>query len=469
MRVLSSSNSVRFDAKLFLLIWVAWTALFVYPDLVSVLHTLERLFFAFGAAVFSFLILRFLGYFDPIRILPRKSDILLVLFAVPCGGLSQYFIFNHLIDLNFQNFYELLIWSPSLAIAVFWGHFALERFLLGGSPRKRVVLDLTPAEKAKAMWEFADLGMAQHIEFLSPYDLRSYFKEGQEHSIDLIVVSKTSDWRLNSSALLIRAHLAGIPIVDRSEIFISLTGRVRLSDVDLCSYFISATPQTAFLRAFVRFKLILEPIVAALLLLALSPLMLTIGLIVKCSSPGPALFRQLRVGYYGQNFLLYKFRSMPVDAERDGPVWASKDDRRVTRLGRFLRRSRLDELPQLINIIRGEMSFFGPRPERPEIYEKLNKKIPLFSLRALVKPGITGWAQVCAGYAASVAESQLKLEYDLFYIRNRSPRLDFIILVKTILVIIAGAEYRPQRRPVATVSKPDDSDTDKPFKLAQGE
>jgi len=135
-----------------------------------------------------------------------------------------------------------------------------------------------------------------------------------------------------------------------------------------------------------------------------------------------------------------------VDAEANGLRWASDNDDRTTKLGRFMRRTRLDELPQLWNVIRGEMSFCGPRPERPEIYQALAREIPLFPLRTLVRPGITGWAQVYAGYAASVAESALKLEYDLFYIQNISPRLDLIVLIKTIAVALCGDARAPLER-----------------------
>lgn len=132
---------------------------------------------------------------------------------------------------------------------------------------------------------------------------------------------------------------------------------------------------------------------------------------------------------------------MNVNSEDQGPRWADLEDDRLTPIGNFIRRSRLDELPQLWNVIKGEMSFFGPRPERPEIYAKLRNEIPLFAMRLIVRPGITGWAQVCAGYAASVAESRLKLEYDLFYIQHMSPRLDLVILLKTLKVILLGRSH----------------------------
>jgi lipopolysaccharide/colanic/teichoic acid biosynthesis glycosyltransferase len=180
--------------------------------------------------------------------------------------------------------------------------------------------------------------------------------------------------------------------------------------------------------------------------------MLILALVIKMSSPGPIFYRQVRTGYLGRNFTLVKFRSMRADAEVNGPQWASSNDDRVTRVGNFMRKARLDELPQLWNVFKGEMSFFGPRPERPEIYQRLKKEIPLFSMRTIVRPGITGWAQVCAGYAATVEQSSIKLEFDLFYIAHMSLRLDLIVLVKTIQVALFGSEAEKQNS--ATTPEP---------------
>jgi lipopolysaccharide/colanic/teichoic acid biosynthesis glycosyltransferase len=145
------------------------------------------------------------------------------------------------------------------------------------------------------------------------------------------------------------------------------------------------------------------------------------------------------VGFLGRTFIVHKFRSMRQDAEQHtGPTWAKKDDDRITRLGAFLRKCRLDELPQVWNVLRGDMSFIGPRPERPYFVELLKTKVPYFDLRHYVKPGITGWAQVMYPYGASVEDAYHKLEYDLYYAKNLSFRLDLLILLKTIGVVIKG-------------------------------
>jgi len=172
-------------------------------------------------------------------------------------------------------------------------------------------------------------------------------------------------------------------------------------------------------------------------LLVASPLMVATWIAVKASSPGPAFYRQRRVGMNGKVFTVYKFRSMYVDAEaRTGAVWASKDDPRVTPLGRWLRKLRLDELPQFWNVVKGDMSIVGPRPERPEFVELLAHQIPYYRQRLAVKPGITGWAQINHKYGDTQLDAMIKLEYDLYYIKNLAPALDFYIIFHTIKVML---------------------------------
>ncbi len=167
------------------------------------------------------------------------------------------------------------------------------------------------------------------------------------------------------------------------------------------------------------------------------PLMLIVAALIKLDSDGPVLYRQKRVGLHGRVFTLLKFRSMRVDAEAGGKArWAMRNDPRVTRVGSIMRATRIDELPQLLNVVRGEMSFIGPRPERPEFVAELARIIPLYHDRAYVKPGITGWAQVNFPYGASVEDARQKLSYDLFYVKNRSLFLDLLILVSTVRVIL---------------------------------
>jgi exopolysaccharide biosynthesis polyprenyl glycosylphosphotransferase len=167
------------------------------------------------------------------------------------------------------------------------------------------------------------------------------------------------------------------------------------------------------------------------------PVMLLVALAIKCTSRGPVLYHQRRVGQHGRVFTVHKFRSMYADAEKGtGAVWARNDDERVTSVGRFLRRTRIDELPQLWNVLKGDMSLVGPRPERPEFVSSLTREIPFYGQRHVVRPGLTGWAQVRYTYGASVEDAMEKLQYDLFYIKNRSIALDLFIAAKTVKTVV---------------------------------
>jgi exopolysaccharide biosynthesis polyprenyl glycosylphosphotransferase len=179
-------------------------------------------------------------------------------------------------------------------------------------------------------------------------------------------------------------------------------------------------------------------VVTALMLLVLTlPLMLLTALAIRLDSPGPVFYRQERVGKDGRVFTLYKFRSMRVDAEAGGaPRWASRDDPRATRVGRIIRLTRIDEIPQALNVLRGDMALVGPRPERPQFVERLASEIPHFHERHVVRPGITGWAQVNYPYGASVEDARAKLSYDIYYLRRRSLLLDLLILIATLRVIL---------------------------------
>jgi sugar transferase (PEP-CTERM system associated) len=184
-------------------------------------------------------------------------------------------------------------------------------------------------------------------------------------------------------------------------------------------------------------KRVMDTCAAIVGLILAAPLMIGAALAVKLTSPGPALFRQRRVGQYGRVFTVYKIRSMQVDAEaRTGAVWATASDSRVTNVGRFLRRTRIDEVPQLWNVLRGDMSLVGPRPERPEFIAQLTEAIPFYGLRHTVRPGLTGWAQVRYTYAASVEDALEKLQYDLFYIKHLTIAFDVFIVLSTIKTVI---------------------------------
>jgi len=187
-----------------------------------------------------------------------------------------------------------------------------------------------------------------------------------------------------------------------------------------------------------RLKRLMDVFISSTLLLLTAPIMLITAILIRLESKGGAIYKQVRTGKDGKDFTIFKFRSMRSDAEKNGAQWASQNDSRVTRIGNFIRKTRIDELPQLFNILKGTMSFIGPRPERPEFNQSLEKELSFYNLRHIVQPGLTGWAQVLYPYGASLEDAKEKLQYDLFYIKNYSLWMDVSIVLKTITVVVFG-------------------------------
>ena len=240
---------------------------------------------------------------------------------------------------------------------------------------------------------------------------------------------------------LLRCKFSGVKIEDGLSFYERITGRVHL-DALKPSWLIFSD---GFGRPRVTsaFKRLFDVVGSLIGLMLIAPLSLVIAALIKLDSPGPILYRQERVGEGGRPFTLLKLRSMRQDAEAaTGPVWATDGDHRATRLGKWLRKFRVDELPQMVNVLRGEMSFVGPRPERPCFVEDLKSAIPYYGLRHAVKPGITGWAQVRYRYGSNVKDTIEKLQYDLYYIKNVSVLLDATILVQTVRTVLLGRGAR---------------------------
>jgi len=239
---------------------------------------------------------------------------------------------------------------------------------------------------------------------------------------------------LHHSAAILKS---GCGIFSYGTYYEKLLGQVPIDNVDgrgiLAGGFDAGSLQTGFA------KRPLDIVLASFGLLIGAPLMLLCAVLVKLTSPGPVVYEQTRVGRYGRTFSIYKFRTMRHDAERNGAVWAKAADARITPIGRLLRRSRFDELPQLWNILRGDMALVGPRPERPEFVEKLRQQIPHYELRHLVPPGLTGWAQVRFRYGASIEDAQRKLAFDLYYVRNCGLTFDIAVCLRTLVAMAKGA------------------------------
>jgi sugar transferase (PEP-CTERM system associated) len=279
--------------------------------------------------------------------------------------------------------------------------------------------------------------LAKKLNVPAYHDVQHLCDIAKEKGIKKVVVALEERRGIFPMDSLLQCRMQGIEVFEGVQFFELLSGRILATE----------TPPSwlIFSDGFNRHKLTLmakrtlDVTASGIGLLLSAPLMGIIALAVKCSSPGPVFFRQVRVGQWEQGFEVIKFRTMREDAESiSGAMWAAEKDPRVTRIGRVLRKFRLDEMPQFMNVLKGEMSFVGPRPERPVFVEQLKQRIPYYGERHTVKPGITGWAQINYGYGASEEDALRKLEYDLFYIKQLSLFFDLFIVLKTIKTVLFG-------------------------------
>jgi lipopolysaccharide/colanic/teichoic acid biosynthesis glycosyltransferase len=258
----------------------------------------------------------------------------------------------------------------------------------------------------------------------------------EDNAVDVVLADFRSDMPDEWERRMADYALRGIPVLHYKHFKESLTGRVELEHLSENTF-----GQLAPISAYMTVRHAMDWLVALVALVVLSPLLLIVAVLVKLESPGPALFRQVRIGYRGERFTVIKFRTMKVAAGRNDALQAAKtqaDDDRITRLGRFLRTSRLDELPQIFNILRGQMSWIGPRPEAEVLSIWYEKDIPFYRYRHIVRPGITGWAQVCQGHVTELEEVRHKLYYDFFFIKYYSFWLDLVIVLRTIKTMVTG-------------------------------
>lgn len=259
----------------------------------------------------------------------------------------------------------------------------------------------------------------------------------RREDIDRIVVAMGERRGQLPTDKLLQLSLAGtVSIEEGASFYERVTGRVSLNMIRPSWLIFSGRGRRVLLASFTRNAV--HRMVALIGAVLALPIVALAAILIKLESPGPIFYKQERVGKNGKPFVLVKFRSMRVDAEQTGPVWASKDDDRATRVGRIIRKIRVDEIPQFWNIVRGEMNFVGPRPERPHFVAQLAREIPYYEQRHLIAPGLTGWAQIKYPYGASIEDARQKLQYDLFYIKNQSLILDAIILFETVKIILFG-------------------------------
>ena len=259
----------------------------------------------------------------------------------------------------------------------------------------------------------------------------------RKKGVDLIVAAITHEKHADLIKALINCSWKGIDIVDMPAIYEQLTGKIPFKHINnMWMLHIAIGKPKLYSRLI---KPILEAIIASILFILLIPVMVVLAIVIKCDSRGRIFYTQERIGKDGRKFTIMKFRTMVENAESlTGAVYAADNDPRITKIGRFLRKWRLDEIPQLVNVIKGDMGLIGPRPEREVFIREFEEKIPFYTQRLLVRPGLTGWAQVKFPYASSIEQTEEKLQYDLYYIKNMSFILDFVVFLKTIRVVLFG-------------------------------
>jgi sugar transferase (PEP-CTERM system associated) len=335
----------------------------------------------------------------------------------------------------------------------FAGLFIIRTMLssvLGSTAFKRRLLILGAGRKAQRITKIADETGAGFIivghvdmndcESVIPTAINRYHIENLSAHVERLNASEVIvalEERRNALPLadLVRLRTTGVHVNEVSTFIERETGRIDLRSVNP-SWLIYSDGFSSGRRLSTLAKRVFDIVASGLLLIIALPLIILGAIAVKLDSKGPAFFRQRRVGLYGSEFELLKLRSMRTDAEAGGAVWAQKNDPRVTRIGRFIRLTRIDELPQVWSVLRGDMSFVGPRPERPEFVTDLEEKLTYYAERHMVKPGITGWAQINYPYGASLQDARAKLEYDLYYAKNYTPFLDVLILLQTLRVVL---------------------------------
>ena len=353
-------------------------------------------------------------------------------FTVLAGAIPGIFFIYTLGPERFTSLFGRGVFPIALFL---FGVFAvISRFVINhlfieqGKSRRALLLGADPVN------EVIDPSFKQQIrleiEYAKTYLLSNY----KHHSYAVIVILPAYLPTQEEQQQLIQLRLSGIPVLSLSDFIESHLFLVPVHEIE-DDWFIKAQGFAMLHNSVVtRIKRGIDILVALLLAVLSLPVTIVAAIAIKLTSSGSIFFSQTRVGLRGKEFNLYKFRTMVADAESEGAQWASDNDPRITKVGRFLRKTRIDELPQCWNILRGEMSIIGPRPERPEFTNMLKEEIPYYDLRHLVKPGLSGWAQVMYPYGASKEDALHKLQYDLFYIKNQSQLLDLHILLRTALV-----------------------------------
>lgn len=388
------------------------------------------------------------GVYGPDALRSMRFAAARLLVAISLGVIALAFIDFVIAGQTFWR--STLAYAMALAFVLLIADRLLLGTFLGTSAFRRRVLVLGAGHRAQRLRELGErpesgfaivgyVGMSEASSMIEESIPRSAIHNLTRfvENLGVAEVVLALEERRNSLPLkdLVRIKTTGVHVNEFSSFLERETGRVDLDTVNPSWLIFSDGFSSG--RAISSVAKRLFDISASTLLLALTaPVIVIFALLVKLDSKGPAFFRQRRVGLFGESFDVIKLRSMRTDAEAGGAQWASKDDPRVTRVGKFIRKVRIDELPQTWSVLKGQMSFVGPRPERPEFVAELEEQLPYYAERHMVKPGITGWAQINYPYGASIEDSRHKLEYDLYYAKNYTPFLDLLILLQTLRVVL---------------------------------
>ena len=425
--------------------FLAATAIMVGPDTYLVLNYEYGAVKIFSLTVLTLLCSYYFDLYEPQRISARWEiyfRLLLVLgfLSFLLSGIVYFFPdadIAHsvlLVGLSFLTV-SLVLWRIAYGWLLSRKVFRERVYVLGAGERAQTVVELLHARKDAGMEVIGwDGVLTDKIERKESFVVALESFRGPAPKVDRVIVALEDRRGELPLSELLKLRFDGVVIEEAGTLLERLTGKLHLDGLRPSSFIYSegfrVKPSQQIARR------IVSTLTAAAGLLLFLPFFPIVVLLVRLSSPGPIFFRQTRVGLAGRNFGVYKFRTMRTDAEVAGAKWATKNDPRVTKIGMFMRKVRLDEVPQLWNVLRGDMGFVGPRPERPEFVPWLAEQIPYFELRHMIRPGLTGWAQVRYGYGATLAETREKLEFDLYYIKHMSLGLDLLIMFETVKTII---------------------------------
>lgn len=400
--------------KPFSLILIVWLLIFYLFDLyqVKILKTnlilIKNLFLAVIIAATISAILFYL--FTPVFKLTPKTNLLI--FGIVFG------VFGYL-------------WRLTIAKFLLFSGWRYRLLIIGDSPRIEETIFYLKSNP------FLGYDVALWLKNISQNEEKNLLNIIKENKINTLVIPPQHKNEFTIVKSIYKLLPLELTITDFITFYETIFRKIPLEELEEAWFIekiIIKKPLFDFLKRLV------DVIFALILGLIFSPLIILIAVLIKITSEGPIIYRQKRIGKNDKEFTLYKFRTMKIDAEKNGAQWAIENDPRITPIGRFLRRSHLDELPQFLNILKGNISFVGPRPERPEFVSQLKEKIPYYEIRHLIKPGFTGWAQINYRYGASIEESHEKLSYDIFYIKNRSSVLDLLIIFRTLKFFFTKAK-----------------------------